>query len=325
MVKGWFKILGITLLLVSIGAGVVWQKIHAKHGVQQQKVMIPHGMGLNQVALMLEKQQVITTSLLFRFYARWEGQMTQIKEGEYFFDGSMSMPDVLNTLVKGDVVRHFITVPEGLRSDDILTLLSHETQVELAHWQAALNALLQGKSSYEGYLLPETYSYSLPLQPKRLLMQMFEAQQNILTSLHVESEDQTRIIASIIEKETALDLERPLVSAVIHNRLHRGMPLQMDPTVIYGIWQRDGSFSGNIHRQDLKTDTPWNTYTRRGLPPTPICNPGAASLRAAAQPADAKHLYFVADGSGGHAFASTLQEHQANVKAWVQLERGRNR
>lgn len=154
---------------------------------------------------------------------------------------------------------------------------------------------------------------------------MVQAQEKVLKEIKPESVQRLRIIASIIEKETSLDKERPLVSAAIHNRLDLGMRLQMDPTVIYGIWKRDGVFSGNIQRKDLKTDTPWNTYTRKGLPPTPICNPGAASLRAAANPADVSYVYFVADGSGGHAFASTLAEHQANVKKWVKLERKMNR
>ncbi|MDQ6973962.1 MAG: endolytic transglycosylase MltG, partial [Mariprofundaceae bacterium] len=168
---------------------------------------------------------------------------------------------------------------------------------------------------------PETYTYRLPIQPKIILQSMLKGQTHILQSLPKEQREKIRIMASVIEKETALTQERPWVAAVIRNRLRFNMPLQMDPTVIYGIWKRDGVFSGNIHRKDLRTDTPWNSYTRKGLPPTPICNPSIASLHAAMHPADVNYLYFVANGTGGHAFAASLAEHQRNVRAWVRLER----
>ncbi|MCF7821498.1 MAG: endolytic transglycosylase MltG, partial [Mariprofundaceae bacterium] len=196
----------------------------------------------------------------------------------------------------------------------------------LKDWRLALESLLPNQE-WEGKLLPVPYNYSKPVVPVALLEQMIAAQRAVIASLITNQLDaeRLRIIASIIEKETGVDAERPLVSAVIRNRISRGMPLQMDPTVIYGLWKRDGSFSGNIRRDDLAGDTPWNSYTRRGLPPTPICNPGIASLRAAAMPADVSYLYFVADGTGGHAFASTFEEHQANVKKWISIERRQNR
>ena len=158
-----------------------------------------------------------------------------------------------------------------------------------------------------------------------MLKSMAEAQQHILAGLSSDTavQNELRIMASIIEKETMIARERPLVAAVIRNRLQKGMPLQMDPTVIYGIWKTTGSFSGNIRKKDLSTDTPWSTYTRKGLPPTPICNPGKDSLRAAAAPADGPFLYFVAGGSGGHQFAVLPAGRHASVVRWVRMEKQR--
>jgi len=205
----------------------------------------------------------------------------------------------------------------------VLQLLAEKTGTLLHDWQAAIKILLE--EDPEGRLLPETYQYTRPIRITRMLKSMLDAQQKILAELSSDPavRNKIRIMASIIEKETMLARERPLVAAVIRNRLQKGMPLQMDPTVIYGIWKTTGSFSGNIHKKDLSADTPWSTYTRKGLPPTPICNPGEASLRAAAAPADVPFLYFVADGSGGHQFAATLADHQANVARWVRMERQR--
>jgi len=173
--------------------------------------------------------------------------------------------------------------------------------------------------------------YTQPVNPHAILKQMYDArakvEADIASTMHWNDPQiiTNRIMASIVEKETALPKERVWVAAAIHNRLNKNMPLQMDPTVIYGIYRTQGSFSGNIRRKDLKADTPWNTYTRKGLPKTPICNPSAESLRAAASPADVDYLYFVADGTGGHAFASTLAEHNANVRQWLKIERKRTR
>ncbi|NOR73386.1 MAG: endolytic transglycosylase MltG, partial [Mariprofundaceae bacterium] len=239
---------------------------------------------------------------------------------------SMTTPALPPWPMRGEVIHFQVTVPEGLRTHDVLELVAEKTGSSLKGWRLALEDLLPDQE-WEGKLLPETYSYSKPVVPIALLEQMITAQRRVIASLTTNQLDaeRLRIIASIIEKETGLDAERALVSAAIRNRIERGMPLQMDPTVIYGIWRKSGSFSGNIRRKDLADDTPWNSYTRRGLPPTPICNPGAASLRAAAAPADVSYLYFVADGTGGHAFASTHEEHQANVKEWIRIERQQNR
>jgi len=322
--RNGLKILLALSMVLLFAMVFMWQQFYAKYSVNEVSLVVSAGESTYAVARDLEKQGVIHSARLFRLAARLAGTATQIKAGEYVFSGKISMIDVLDKLVAGDVQLYHVTIPEGLRTQEILRILAEHTRSSQADWQAALKLILKDDDQ-EGRLLPETYTYSKPIRPKEILISMVQAQREVLRKIKPESEQKLRIIASIIEKETSLDKERPLVSAAIHNRLRLGMRLQMDPTVIYGIWKRDGVFSGNIRRKDLKTDTPWNTYTRRGLPPTPICNPGAASLYAAANPGDVDYLYFVANGGGGHAFASNLLEHQANVKKWVKIERKKSK
>jgi UPF0755 protein len=297
-----------------------------KHDIAPVDVVIDAGSASSHIAHKLVASGVIDSGWQFKLLVRATGKSGSLKVGQYHFEGRLSLWDVIKKIETGEVTRFQVTVPEGLRTMDILALLAERTGTEEKQWRLAAEAVLQNEE-WEGKLLPETYTYSKPVDPKAILNQMIEAQQRLLASITTDSLDaeRLRIIASIIEKETRVDAERPLVSAAIRNRIEKGMPLQMDPTVIYGIWRRDGTFSGNIRRKDLAADTPWNSYTRRGLPPTPICNPGAASLRAAANPADVTYLYFVADGTGGHAFATTHEEHQANVQKWIKIERERNR
>ncbi|PCI43374.1 MAG: ABC transporter substrate-binidng protein [Proteobacteria bacterium] len=316
--------------MVCLAFAWLWYETHKAYDVQGVNgqgfdVQIAKGDPTLRIAENLWYVGVIDSPLLFRFVARVTGSGPKMRAGWYHFEGKMSLWQVMDKVRRGDVKQFYLTVPEGLKTFDVLSLLAQETKTNINDWQAALKRFLPDQET-EGRLLPETYQYIHPIDPRRILRTMINTQDKLLFQLAETPEERARlrIIASVIEKETSQDDERPLVSAAIYNRLRLKMPLQMDPTVIYGIWKRDGVFSGNIHRKDLKTDTPWNTYTRRGLPPTPICNPGAASLRAAAKPADVSYVYFVADGTGGHAFASTLAEHQANVRKWVRLERKSN-
>ena len=301
-------------------------RINISHEVAPVDVVIVSGDASSSIARKLEAAGVIDAQWPFKLLVRLSGKAGALKLGLYHFEGELSAADVLAMIESGSVMRFQVTVPEGLRTMDILQLLAERTGTEEKTWRLAAEELMQGEE-WEGRLLPETYTYAKPVDPVNVLKQMMTAQQHVLSEVasSPEEAERIRIIASIIEKETSLDRERPLVSAAIHNRLAKRMALQMDPTVIYGIWRRDGDFSGNIRRKDLRADTPWNSYTRKGLPPTPSCNPGAASLKAAANPADVTYLYFVADGTGGHAFASTHKEHQANVQRWIRIERERNR
>ncbi len=320
-------------MLLALAAGAVaamallgWFYTHstALHAPQNAvDIMVPRGASSMKIARLLAQHDVIESPLVFRLILRLDGKGGQLRSGLYHFERAATMAQVIARLERGDVMHFKVTVPEGLRTDEVIHLLADRTGTDQQQWQTAIKKLLPVEA--EGRLLPETYQYTKPVRMQRMLKEMVDAQQHILAELSESAPVQhhIRVIASIIEKETMLAKERPLVAAVIRNRLKRGMPLQMDPTVIYGIWRTTGSFSGNIHKKDLSTDTPWSTYTRKGLPPTPICNPGAASLRAAAAPADVPFLYFVADGSGGHRFAATLADHQANVARWVRLERRR--
>jgi len=309
-------------LLIGATAFVGWQVSVPVQPSAAVEVEIPWGASSSMIGRVLAGQGVIDSALLFRAVARVSGKAERLQSGFYRFSEPSSLLEVLLRLHRGDVMAFQVTVPEGLRTDEILALLARETHAGLKDWQTALTALLEGQES-EGVLLPETYSYHKPVQPSKLLAEMLAAQKQLIEGLKQVDMDESnlRAMASIIEKETSLDEERPLVSAVIHNRLERGMRLQMDPTVIYGLWREDGAFSGNLRRADLARDTPWNTYTRPGLPPTPIGNPGRASLLAAAHPADVDYLYFVANGMGGHVFASDFEQHSQNVRRWLVIER----
>jgi len=286
-------------------------------------VVIDHGASSAHIASQLKRAGVIDHAWAFKALVRLTGEGESLRSGYYHFEGPSSIPHVFERMLRGDVMRFSVTIPEGLRTDEVLALLAARTGTPLSVWQRAMDSLIP-KGQQEGRLLPQTYDYEKPVEPKAMLVRMIQAQNRVLASAvasepGTDTANQIRIIASIIEKETHLDKERPLVSAVIYNRLQRHMPLQMDPTVIYGIWATQGAFSGDLHKQDMEHDTPWNTYTRRGLPPTPICNPGKASIEAAANPADVDYLYFVANGTGGHAFASTMAQHEANVLRWIRI------
>ncbi len=321
--------LTVALLLIGIGGFFAFQFLSPFKPATAQLLVIAPGASTQAIAQKLEQNGVIRSALMFRILARLRGEALDLQSGEYRFSEAANLLALLERLRRGDVVLHRLTVPEGLRSDEILALLAKHTGTPVNMWTQAYQGVLGGGEGGgrdgEGLLLPETYSYRKPVNAERILIDMLRAQTREIQSLLADGLNarDLRIVASIVEKETALDAERPIIAAVIRNRLQRNMALQMDPTVIYGLWREDHAFSGNIRKRDLKRDTAWNTYTRKGLPPTPICNPGKASLRAAAHPADVDYLYFVADGSGGHAFAATLEEHNRNVRHWMQVERSR--
>ncbi|RLL49971.1 endolytic transglycosylase MltG [Mariprofundus sp. EBB-1] len=320
------RLLAVAVFIILAGIGWIYQQWAEPYApLKPVEVAIPQGASTIKIARLLEQQHVVSSRHLFRLLVRLEGVGNHLSSGLYRFEKPATMATVIDRLQRGDVMHFQVTVPEGLRTDEVITLLAKKTNTDLNDWLAVLNKLLPGQS--EGRLLPETYQYNKPLNITKILISMIDAQNKVVAELSSDADKQQRlrIMASIVEKETRIEKERPLVAAVIRNRLKKGMPLQMDPTVIYGIWKTTGSFSGNIRRKDLMTNTPWNSYTNRGLPPTPIGNPGAASLRAAATPADVDYLFFVADGTGGHQFATSFADHQTNVKRWVNIERKNNR
>jgi UPF0755 protein len=266
-------------------------------------------------------------------------EKTSIKAGEYEFDFRMRPLEVLDTLVKGQVKRHLVTIPEGFTLSQIAQLMEDQKIVDGNDFlqKASSPPLITSlgvpfaevgpQATIEGYLFPETYHLYREMEPEEVIKAMVHQFKKVFgpeltnRASHLGmSEREAVILASIIEKETALPDEKPLVSAVFHNRLARKMPFQSDPTVIYGI----KNFNGNLTKNDLQRPTPYNTYLRTGLPPSPICNPGKESLLAALHPAPVPYLYFVSKNDGSHYFSSDLEDHNRAVWKYQKLGKKNN-
>ena len=278
-------------------------------------VVVPKGASLKTVADELSRAGVIDKPWLFRIMARINGLAKHLKAGEYQFMPGISLQAAMDKIARGEVFFRRITIPEGLTSGQIMYLIANYPDLE---GEIDLDVK-------EGELLPETYSFELGASRNSIILQARAAMQKALeevwasrdSSLPLKDVNELLTLASIIEKETGVPEERPLVASVFLNRLKKGMRLQTDPTVIYAITEGETSFGRSLKRADLKIDSPYNTYMNYGLPPGPICNPGREALMAAARPQQSDYLYFVADGKGGHRFARSLNEHNRNVKAWV--------
>lgn len=278
-------------------------------------VVVPKGASLKTVAEELSRAGVIDKPWLFRIMARINGLAKHLKAGEYQFMLGISLQAAMDKIARGEVFFRRITIPEGLTSGQIMYLIANYPDLE---GEIDLDVK-------EGELLPETYSFELGASRNSIILQARSAMQKALeevwasrdSSLPLKDVNELLTLASIIEKETGVPEERPLVASVFLNRLKKGMRLQTDPTVIYAITEGETSFGRSLKRADLKIDSPYNTYMNYGLPPGPICNPGREALMAAARPQQSDYLYFVADGKGGHRFARSLNEHNRNVKAWV--------
>jgi UPF0755 protein len=276
---------------------------------------VPRGAGLSDIARRLSDAGVIGDPRIFTYGVLLHGGGDRLRAGEYAFPAGVSPRGAMEVLVAGREVAHAITVPEGLTSAEIVALL--EADDRLTGDVAEVPP--------EGSLLPETYHVQRGDGRPELVARMRGAMDETLAalwagraeSLPFDTPEEALVLASIVEKETAVADERALIAGVFVNRLARGMRLQSDPTVIYALTDGQGPLGRPLTRRDLEeTDSPYNTYRVGGLPPGPIGNPGRASIAAAVDPADTEYLYFVADGSGGHAFARTLAEHRRNVRAW---------
>ncbi len=281
-------------------------------------VLIPRGDGLAAIAGRLEDAGVIDQAMIFRLGVRLSGSAAAMRAGEYLIPPGASMAEVAAILGAGRTVARKLTVPEGLTSAEIVALVAATPGLDGE----------AGPVPAEGALLPETYHFSYGDSRASLIARIGAAMTATLgelwprraADLPLASPAEAVVLASIVEKETGLAAERPRVARVFINRLNRGIPLQADPTVAYAL-AADGAGGGAgenrpLTRADLERPSPYNTYLVRGLPPGPIANPGRASLEAVLNPADTDELFFVADGSGGHAFARTLDEHNRNVAAW---------
>jgi UPF0755 protein len=304
------------------GGVVIWGKdTFNKAGplADETVLIIKRGAGLRTIAAQLENAGIIRYPLLFVAKAKWSDAHRDLKAGEYAFTPGTSPASVLAKIRKGNVIVHQITIPEGLTSLQAVALVR-------------ATPALQGNITdvpTEGSLLPETYDYINGDTRTSLILRMKKARENMLAGLWksrakglpISDPQAASILASIVEKETGRSSERARVAAVFINRMRRGMRLQSDPTVVYALTGGKGPLGRSLTRTDLAVDNPFNTYVIKGLPPGPIANPGAASLAAVLQPAKTSELYFVADGTGGHAFAKTLREHNRNVARWRKLQR----
>lgn len=284
-------------------------------------LVVAKGAGLAQISKQLAEAKVVSDALAFRLSATWLAKAKVLQAGEYAFDPATSPKTVLNKLSSGDVVIHHFTLVEGRTVRQLQDALRAEP-------------LLEGEVfplPAEGGLLPETYNYTLGETRQQLIGRMKKAMDEALAEawagradgLPLKSPQELLILASIVERETGLPEERPRVASVFVNRLKKGMRLQSDPTAIYDLSEGLGVLDRPLSKADLERATPHNTYVIPGLPPGPIANPGKASLRAAANPLTGDDLYFVADGSGGHAFSPSLEGHNKNVANWRQLEKTR--
>jgi len=279
-----------------------------------RNVIIPAGTGLDGIATVLRGAGVIQHEYIFVIGTRVFEKARSLKAGEYRIPAKASPRQVMDILSSGKTVVRRLTIPEGLTAAEVVDRL-----------QRAEGLFGDVEVPEEGSLLPETYHFSYGDQRADLLARMQDSMRDTLArlwemrapDLPLASPEEALILASIVERETGIARERGLVAGVFINRLRKGMRLQSDPTVVYGI--SPGGLDRPLTRADLKRETPYNTYIIKGLPPTPIANPGIEAIRAVMNPVETDYLFFVADGTGGHAFARTLQEHNRNVRKWRKI------
>ena len=331
----WIKrlVLLIVFMALVLGAGGWWiysQVVEPYRGYTEPEVFvdIPAGSSTAAIANRLVEAGVVRDARTFQVALWISGRSRSLRAGEYRFEAPLHALDVIDKIARGDVYRRRLTFREGLTIDEMAQVFEERGFGAAGDFRkAAENASLiqdldPGAPDLEGYLFPETYALPRGTSAAAVVAQMVDAFKNALTP-EIRSQAtaagltirQLVTLASLVEKETGTPSERPLVAAVYANRLRIRMGMQADPTVIYAL-QKAGKYTGNLRRDDLQFDSPYNTYRYPGLPPGPIAAPGKASLEAAAKPADVDYLYFVSKNDGSHVFASTLAEHNRNVFTW---------
>lgn len=323
----------LSLVVLFTGAFAVWllvgaEKPYKGYSGVEQFVEIPPGAGPASIGRRLAQTGVIRDQLSFRIALARSGQARRLQAGEYRFDRPMTTREVIDKIARGDVFLRPVTFREGLTVRQMAEIYERDGGGSKAEFlRAAENASLihdidPSAPDLEGYLFPDTYTLPRRTTADQLVQRMVTAFRDVMTPDLVQraaargmSVRELMTLASLVEKETAKPGERPIVAAVYTNRLKIGMGMQCDPTVIYAL-ERAGKYDGNLTRENLQFDSPYNTYRYSGLPPGPIANPGLASLEAAVRPAPVSHLYFVSRNDGSHVFADTLAEHNRNVQEW---------
>jgi UPF0755 protein len=334
--KHTYALVFVFVVVILVGGAVLagtvlWLRIgepYKGYSAAETFVEIPTGSGVAEIRRRLIDAGVVQDEHTFRAALWWSGEARNLQAGEYRFDRPMSPVAVIQKIGRGDVFTQRITFPEGLTLQEMARLYESRkfgtaaSFLEAARDTAPIRDLDPAATDLEGYLFPETYAVPRGVPAARLVGMMVDrflmtytedlrrsAETQGLTTREVLS------LAALVEKETARPDERPVVAAVYRNRLRVGMPMQADPTVVYAL-QKAGRYDGNIRRDDLQLDSPYNTYRYPGLPPGPIAAPGKASIEAALAPADVPYLYFVSRNDGSHVFAETLAEHNANVQEY---------
>ncbi len=314
----------LVLLLIGVSAAIGFAKyIYDAEGPLQHSdiIVIPKGEGVSAIADRLERRKMILDKRLFKAAVMYFGVQNKLKAGEYEIPKEASMRQVLDHLLEGKSIMHSLPFPEGLTSQQLVERLN-------AHPTLTGEVL---EVPAEGSILPDTYRFARGTDRQDLIKRMQSAQNRFIDGLWdqrnpdlpIKTKQEALILASIVEKETGVAGERAHIAGVFVNRLRKGMRLQSDPTIIYGLVGGVGKLGRGIKRSEINKKTPYNTYQIDGLPPTPIANPGRAAIEAVLNPKPSEDLYFVADGTGGHVFAKTLRDHERNVRKWRQIERQR--
>ena len=313
-------ILVLSLLLGLAGGGVlVWgfsQYIKPGPTISENTVYIPEGSGVDAIASILVNKGIIYDPIIFRIGVRLSRIDKELKAGEFAFSHGVSAKGAAEVLISGKTVTRRLTIAEGMTAFQVFDQLVATSGLEETF-----------DVPPEGSVLPETYYFSYGDTRSEIIERMVRAMDNSLNRLWQERASglpfngpgDALILASIVEKETGVKAERARIAGVFINRLNKGMRLQSDPTVVYGLSKGDGPLGRPLTRADLKKKTPYNTYTINGLPPGPICNPGLAAIRAVLNPQHTDELYFVADGKGGHVFTKNLKEHNRNAAKWRKI------
>jgi UPF0755 protein len=321
----FFFVLMMGLALAAAGAGYLWVNQPFDLATDSVDVSIEPGMSAREVAATVVQAGAGVNPQLLHVWFRLSGQSRQIRAGSYELDRATTPISLLQKLVRGEEALRSVTLVEGWTFRQVRDALKKAEQLKPDSQALSASELMAqlGRPGVpaEGHFFPDTYTYSKGSSDLAVLKRAMQAMDKRLAAAWAQRDpksplatpEQALILASIVEKETGAPADRPTISAVFNNRLAIGMRLQTDPTVIYGLGE---AFDGNLRKKDLLADTPWNTYTRAGLPPTPIAMPGKSSLIAAVQPAPSKALYFVAKGDGSSHFSTSLDEHNRAVNKY---------